>query len=64
MMHPHTQTRVQKWKTTEEGVGGMLPSLQHFEGKRACCSSKMGTRTSDKQVNYSHELAQTKQQVG
>jgi hypothetical protein len=24
----------------------------------------MGTKTSDKQINYSYELAQTKQQVG
>jgi hypothetical protein len=30
----------------------------------ACWSSKMGTRKGDKQVNYSHRLAQTKQQVG
>ncbi len=34
------------------------------EVKGACLNSKMGTRTSDKRVDYSHELAQTKQQVG
>jgi hypothetical protein len=42
---------------------GMLPNLQHFRGRRACWSSRMGTRTSDKQVNYSHEPTQTAQQV-
>jgi hypothetical protein len=30
----------------------------------ACWSSKTGIRTIDKWVNYSHKLAQTKQQVG
>jgi hypothetical protein len=39
----------------------------------ACCTSRvkgvywsfeMGTRTNDKHFNYSHELAQTKQQIG
>jgi len=43
---------------------GTLFSSQHFGGRGACWNSRMGTRTSDKQVNYSHELAQTKQQVG
>jgi hypothetical protein len=38
--------------------------LQHFEGKGACWSSKMGTKMSDKSINYSHGHAQTKQQVG
>jgi hypothetical protein len=40
---------------------GMLPGSQHFEGRGVCWSSRMGTRTSDKGVNYSHKLAQTKQ---
>ncbi len=39
---------------------GMLPSLQHFGGRGACWSSRMGIRQSDKQVNYSHRLAETK----
>ncbi len=43
---------------------GTLLDSQHFGGRRACWSSGMGTRKSDKQVNYSHRLAQTKQQVG
>jgi hypothetical protein len=47
--------RTQSW--------GMLPNLQHFESKKTWWSSGMGTTTSDKRVNYSHELAQTKQQV-
>jgi hypothetical protein len=42
----------------------MFPGSQHFEGRGACWSSEMGTRMNDKQINYSHELAQTKQQVG
>ncbi len=44
---------------------GMLFSSKHFEGKEgACWSSRMGIRKNDKWVNYSHTLAQTKQQVG
>jgi len=42
----------------------MLPGLQHFGGRRACKNSGMVIKTSDKRVNYSHGLAQTKQQVG
>jgi hypothetical protein len=41
----------------------MFPSSQHFGGKGACQSSEIGTRKGDKQVNYSHGPAQTKQQV-
>ncbi len=37
---------------------------QHFGCRKACWSSRMGTKTSDKSVNYSHGLAQIKQQVG
>jgi hypothetical protein len=43
---------------------GTLLGSQHFEGRGACRGSEMGTRKIDKQLNYSHELAQTKQQVG
>ncbi len=42
----------------------MLLGLQHFEGRRARWSSGMGTKMSDKHINYSHKLAQTKKQVG
>jgi len=35
---------------------GTLISSQHFEGRRVCQSSKMGTRKSDKQVNYHTDL--------
>jgi hypothetical protein len=41
----------------------MLLGSQHFGGRGACWSSKMGTMMSEKQVNYSHEPTQTKQQV-
>jgi hypothetical protein len=43
---------------------GTLPGSYHFGGKRVCWSPGMGIRKSDKQVNYSNGLAQTKQQVG
>ncbi len=41
----------------------LIDSTQHFGGGKARWSSEMGIRTSDKQVNYSHEPSQTKQQV-
>ncbi len=37
---------------------------QHFGGRRACQSSGIRIKKIDKQVNYSHEPAKTKQQVG
>ncbi len=42
----------------------MIFGSQHFGGRGACQSSRMGTRRSDKQFNFSHGPAQTKQQVG
>ncbi len=42
---------------------GTFPNLQHFGGRGACWSSKMGIRMNDKQINYSHGHTQTKQQV-
>jgi len=50
-----------KVKTTKARIGGMFPSLQHFESRGACCSSGMGTKTNDKWVNYSHEHTHPKQ---
>jgi hypothetical protein len=41
----------------------MLPSSQHFGGKGVCWSFKIGIKKGDKQINYSHGPAQTKQQV-
>jgi hypothetical protein len=50
-----------KMKTTEgEGVEAH-PSLIALRGRKACWSSEMGTRKIDKQVNFSHRLAQFKQ---
>ncbi len=43
---------------------GTLPNSQHFGGRGVCWNYGMETRKSDKQVNYSHGLAQIKQQVG
>jgi len=43
---------------------GTFFSSQHFGGRGACWSSEMGTKKSDKQVNYLHKLTYTKQQVG
>jgi len=41
----------------------MFPNSQHFEGIGACWSSEIKIKMNDKRVNYSCELAQTKQQV-
>jgi len=54
-----------KVKTTEgEKVEAcyLVSNIPRIRG--VCWSSKMGTRKIGKQVNYSHEPAQTKQQVG
>jgi len=40
---------------------GTFLGSQHVGGRRACWSFGMGTRKIDKQVNYSHGPAQTKQ---
>ncbi len=55
--------QVQRWSQQKEKATGTLRNSQHFGGKRACWSSKMGTKNINKQLNYSHKLAQTKQQV-
>ncbi len=39
----------------------VLLGWQHFKGRGACWSFEMGIRKIDKQLNYSHGLAQTKQ---
>jgi hypothetical protein len=51
-------------KSKDENIGrrrnwGALPGLQHFKGRGACWNFGMRTKKIDKQVNYSHELAQT-----
>jgi len=56
-MHPNVKT------TKGKGVKA-LPGLQHFGGRRACYSFRMGIRKIDKQFNYLHGPAQTKPQVG
>jgi hypothetical protein len=49
---------------TVEGI--KVFSLIHSTSrvKKACWSFRMGTKMNDKWVNYSHRLAQIKQQVG
>ncbi len=42
---------------------GTLLDSQHFGGKGACWSSRMGTKMSDKHINYLHGPTQTKQQA-
>jgi len=42
---------------------GALFGTQHFEGRGAFWSSGIKTRKIEKQFNYSHKPAQTKQQV-
>jgi len=68
MMHPHILEKLKceskSGNIRKRKSWGMLFNLQHFEGKKACWSFGMGTRTNDKWVTYSHKLAQTKQQVG
>jgi hypothetical protein len=51
-------------KTIKKGMGICFLAHNTFGDKGVCWSFGMGTMTSDNQVNYSHELAQTKQQVG
>jgi hypothetical protein len=47
-----------KVKTMEEkGIGVRSLDCSTLGVKGACWNSKMGTRMSDKQVNYSHGLA-------
>jgi hypothetical protein len=51
-------------KTTEEEIVKICSLVHSILGVRKVrWSFRMGTKMSDKQVNYSHELAQTKQQV-
>jgi hypothetical protein len=52
-----------KVKTTEGKELSTLPGSHHFEGRGACRSSKMGIKDSDKWVNYSHSLPQTKKKL-
>ncbi len=42
---------------------GVLFGSQHFEDKKVCCNSRIGTRMNNKQINYSHRLARTKQPI-
>jgi hypothetical protein len=52
-------------KTMEKNkIGAHSLTCSTFEVRRACWSSRMKTRMSDKQINYSYRFAQTKQQVG
>jgi hypothetical protein len=51
-------------KIMEEGIGICSLAYSTLGVRRACWSFEMGTKTSDKWVNYSHIYVQTKQQVG
>ncbi len=53
-----------KVKTMKECIEVHSFVLSTLKVRKACWSSMMGTKMSDKQVNYSHGLAQNKQQVG
>jgi len=46
-----------------EKVGARSLACSILGGRMACWSSRMGTKKSDKQVNYSHGPTQIKQQV-
>jgi hypothetical protein len=56
--------QVQRWKQQKEKELRRTPWFIALWGKKVCWSSKMVIRKIDKQLNYSHEHAQTKQQVG
>jgi hypothetical protein len=44
------------------GVRSLVGNILGVKG--VCWSFRMGIKTNDKQVNYSHRPTQTKQQVG
>jgi hypothetical protein len=56
--------QVQKWRHWKEKELGAFPDSQHFGGRRACWSSRMGIRKINKQLNHSHGPTQTKQRLG
>jgi hypothetical protein len=47
----------------EKGVGVCSLVCSILKVRKACWSFEMGIKTSDKQVNYSYQSAQSKQQV-
>jgi hypothetical protein len=49
-------------KEKKVGICSLVCNTSGVKG--ACWNFGMGTRTNDKWVNYSHGLAQTKQEVG
>jgi hypothetical protein len=51
------------WKQRKDKELGTLFNSQHFGAKVVCWNSRIGSKKSDKQVNYSHIPTQTKQQV-
>jgi len=63
LMHPKLLVRL-KCEFEDENIkrrsGDTFLNLQHFQSRRTCWSFEMGTRMSDKCVNYSHKPAQTK----
>jgi hypothetical protein len=66
--HPQTpwktQMRISKWRQWKNELG-YVPLFTTFQGvRRACWSSKMGIKMSDKWVNYSYLFAQTKKWIG
>ncbi len=48
----------------KKGIGVRSITRSISKGRKVCWSSRMGSKTDDKQVNYSHGPAQTKQLVG
>jgi len=68
MTHLHipwkTQMQVWKWKQQQKNELGLCSLVRNtLEVRKACWSFWMEIKASDKRVNYSHELAQNKQQV-
>ncbi len=52
------------WKQHKDKELGHVIWFVTLWGKGVCWSFGMGTRKNDKEVNYSHRPAQTKNQVG
>jgi hypothetical protein len=50
-------------KIIEEGIKVRSLAYNTSRVRKACWSFGMGTKMSDKRINYSHLHAQTKQQV-
>ncbi len=61
---PHSNASLKVKTLEEKGIGVHSLIRNTSKVKWVCWSFGVKTKTNDKQVNYSHGFAQTKQQVG